>query len=354
MTNLNNLLVKPPTLNERRQLVREFKSLLASAPLESNWQRFFEKNPYILADALPVKMNRLYARPQLPVGEPDYVFVNQDRSEIGGDIGSIELKRNTHRIETRYSSRHILPSKHLTIATHQSLRYLESIARGDFSSDGKAFICTRRYAFIIMGRNLELGEILASEVDRLQLMGLIPRGIHLLTFDELYSRYVASIQTMSIIVCSELGENKISQSNDAKRVARIMSTGGLCGANHLNVLFMVDAAQKYASDVTYSCQPSGDSEPVVADGKSIMQMMMLPGTPGAEITLSANGRDAQNAVEELASLIESGCGGNYECLSPNEIDVHRAIFSDPSIQKEYLNANYLNPPTYEQWISRYL
>lgn len=42
------------------------------------------------------------------------------------------------------------------------------------------------------------------------------------------------------------------------------------------------------------------------DGKSIMQMMMLAATRGTEIEITASGHDAQEAVETLVKLVESG------------------------------------------------
>ena len=42
------------------------------------------------------------------------------------------------------------------------------------------------------------------------------------------------------------------------------------------------------------------------DGKSIMQMMMLAATLGTEIEITANGSDAEEAVQTLVKLVASG------------------------------------------------
>jgi len=42
------------------------------------------------------------------------------------------------------------------------------------------------------------------------------------------------------------------------------------------------------------------------DGKSIMQMMMLAATMGTEIEITANGGDAEEAVQTLVKLVASG------------------------------------------------
>ena len=44
------------------------------------------------------------------------------------------------------------------------------------------------------------------------------------------------------------------------------------------------------------------------NGKSIMGMMMLAAECGVEITVRASGPDADQAVNELVSLVESGFG----------------------------------------------
>ncbi|SHH12993.1 HPr family phosphocarrier protein [Tepidibacter thalassicus] len=44
------------------------------------------------------------------------------------------------------------------------------------------------------------------------------------------------------------------------------------------------------------------------NAKSIMGLMSLGLSKGDEITIVANGEDAQNAVNELAALVESGFG----------------------------------------------
>lgn len=44
------------------------------------------------------------------------------------------------------------------------------------------------------------------------------------------------------------------------------------------------------------------------NGKSIMGMMMLAAECGVEITVKASGPDAEKAVHELVSLVESGFG----------------------------------------------
>lgn len=59
----------------------------------------------------------------------------------------------------------------------------------------------------------------------------------------------------------------------------------------------VELATKYASRISLS---RGDK---VADAKSIMEVLMLAAENGSEITIRADGDDAEEAVEELLKLV---------------------------------------------------
>lgn len=61
---------------------------------------------------------------------------------------------------------------------------------------------------------------------------------------------------------------------------------------------LVKTAAKFKSDVFIS----RDSQ--VVNGKSIMGVMMLAAENGAELMISANGEDEEDAVEALTALFE--------------------------------------------------
>lgn len=66
-------------------------------------------------------------------------------------------------------------------------------------------------------------------------------------------------------------------------------------------MLFVETASNFASGIEVArCDTN---EPV--DGKSIMQMMMLAATQGTEIKISATGEDADEAIAELAKLVQS-------------------------------------------------
>jgi len=67
-------------------------------------------------------------------------------------------------------------------------------------------------------------------------------------------------------------------------------------------MVFVEAACKFKSEI--SVRRCDQNERV--DGKSIMQLMMLAATQGTEIEIVAvDGPDAESAVRELVSLVES-------------------------------------------------
>ncbi len=67
----------------------------------------------------------------------------------------------------------------------------------------------------------------------------------------------------------------------------------------------VDLANQYSSKVTVY---KGGDEPAEADGKSVMQMIILAATEGTPIRIEAEGEDADQAVAKLAELFESKFG----------------------------------------------
>lgn len=60
------------------------------------------------------------------------------------------------------------------------------------------------------------------------------------------------------------------------------------------------AAAAFASSITVR---SDDDE---ADGKSVMELMMLAATQGTEIEILCTGPDAKNALSHLADLVARG------------------------------------------------
>ena len=67
----------------------------------------------------------------------------------------------------------------------------------------------------------------------------------------------------------------------------------------------VDLANQFKSDVTVH---KFGEEPGTADGKSVMQMIILAATEGTPLKIEATGDDADEAVNKLAQLFETKFG----------------------------------------------
>jgi phosphocarrier protein len=67
----------------------------------------------------------------------------------------------------------------------------------------------------------------------------------------------------------------------------------------------VDLANSFKSDITVH---KFGEEPGEADGKSVMQMIILAATEGTKMRIDADGEDAQEAVAKLAQLFEDKFG----------------------------------------------
>jgi phosphotransferase system HPr (HPr) family protein len=67
----------------------------------------------------------------------------------------------------------------------------------------------------------------------------------------------------------------------------------------------VDLANQFQSEIVV--RKFGD-EPVDADGKSVMQMIILAATKGTPLRIEARGEDAAEAVEKLKQLFDDRFG----------------------------------------------
>ncbi|MGA3066524.1 MAG: HPr family phosphocarrier protein [Tepidisphaeraceae bacterium] len=88
-------------------------------------------------------------------------------------------------------------------------------------------------------------------------------------------------------------------------VSRDIIVSNSLGLHARPAMAFVDAANQFASKVTVS---KGGEEPYEADGKSVMQMIILAATQGTPLRIAAEGDDAQAAVDRLVKLFEDKFG----------------------------------------------
>ena len=66
-------------------------------------------------------------------------------------------------------------------------------------------------------------------------------------------------------------------------------------------MLFAEIAGKFSAEITV-----GHAEADEVDAKSIMQLMMLAATQGTDLVITANGDDAEKALDELSTLVRDG------------------------------------------------
>ncbi len=74
------------------------------------------------------------------------------------------------------------------------------------------------------------------------------------------------------------------------------------GLHFRPIMQFVDVAQRFEAPVTVQCEDR------TADGRSPMEMLMLVATQGTKVRLTADGSDAEELLNALCQLVESGFG----------------------------------------------
>ena len=88
-------------------------------------------------------------------------------------------------------------------------------------------------------------------------------------------------------------------------VSREIVVSNQTGLHARPAMQFVDVANQFGSRVTVY---RGGDDPIEADGKSVMQMIVLEATIGTPLRIEAEGDDAEQAVKSLAELFESKFG----------------------------------------------
>ena len=74
------------------------------------------------------------------------------------------------------------------------------------------------------------------------------------------------------------------------------------GLHFRPIMQFVDVAQRFKAPVTVHCADRA------ADGRSPMEMLMLVATQGSKVRVVADGADAEQLLDALVSLVQSGFG----------------------------------------------
>lgn len=184
------------------EAIDRFRSLLEdSHTKESHWQQLFSDCPYILSDALPLRVLPSQIRPlgRPGVREADFAVMPGPNNPTGL-AALVEIKRPDARIFT---------------SDRQDIIKLSAVASGAVSQIqvyGSQFAWpesvlgfgNNRYLFVIIGTlSTELDRI-REEIIRMQLKHLLPNNVGLFAFDQVLSAFEAKAKQMgafpSIIV----------------------------------------------------------------------------------------------------------------------------------------------------------
>ena len=84
--------------------------------------------------------------------------------------------------------------------------------------------------------------------------------------------------------------------------SREVVISNLQGLHTRPVMKFVDVASRFTSEIKVH---KGGAEPADADGKSVMQMIILAAEAGTPLRIDADGADAEEAVKQLVELVES-------------------------------------------------
>ncbi len=87
--------------------------------------------------------------------------------------------------------------------------------------------------------------------------------------------------------------------------SRLVTISNSLGLHMRPVMQFVDLANQFSARVLVR---KGGDEPGEADGKSVMQMIILAATEGTPLSIQADGDDAETAVQRLAELFENKFG----------------------------------------------
>jgi phosphocarrier protein HPr len=89
------------------------------------------------------------------------------------------------------------------------------------------------------------------------------------------------------------------------RASRDILISNKLGLHARPAMQFVDVANQFSSSIRVY---KGGEESAEADGKSVMQMIILAAVEGTPLRVEAEGDDAGQAVEALAELVESKFG----------------------------------------------
>lgn len=190
----DELSVKSISDLSKRQLkntIDEFDALLKMSEnkkaTENQYQSFFDQNPFIFTESIPLKFDSIYSQVRLNSGPVDYLFHKSASSIFFSTTGIIEIKRPDHSIIDVYGS-HLSFLKNSNRAMAQTKDYLKDLNNSTnlIKNNMSLAIGNHKAVFIIIGMEKELLKKCHNEIIMKKFNKLFPPGVQILTYDYIF------------------------------------------------------------------------------------------------------------------------------------------------------------------------
>ena len=186
-----------PSLQDLHKARDKFSDLITNHAAESYFQQLFSQCPYILSEALPVRVSSAEIIPMGTPGksEPDFIFYPKSNDSIG-DYGVIEIKRPSTKILTKTRKNIVTLTRDAETAVSQGGYYLEKYKEeGKIRNTRSLVLGSKGHIFIIMGLSEQLKDRFFDELSWQQLEGRIPQNCRLLPYDIVLDAFTRAIPT---------------------------------------------------------------------------------------------------------------------------------------------------------------
>ncbi|MGH9635802.1 MAG: Shedu anti-phage system protein SduA domain-containing protein [Candidatus Angelobacter sp.] len=200
-----------PTPKDLQRTRDEFREMLELRTNETQWQKFFSENPYVLSMSLPL---RLAPQDILALGrpgrsEPDFVFYAKNLEPLP-TYGVIEIKRPDSKVITLTRSNAAILSRDAETAIQQAMDYSLTQQRNHLQprQDSILILGNQAHLFVIMGMSTEFGRKLSVELYKEMIEKRLPQNLRLIPYDTLLKRFEGQVPT-PLLVLVPPSENRL-------------------------------------------------------------------------------------------------------------------------------------------------
>lgn len=180
---------------ELREARDRLEDLIERQAEERSFQELFSQCPYIISEALPVRVAPTDIVPMARPGksEPDFIFFPKSRDSFG-EFGVIEIKRPDSTIATVTRKNIVTLSRDAETAISQCQYFLHNLDPTVLAKPKESLMLGMKgNIFVIMGLSEQLYQIFLDDLMRQQLERRIPDNCRLLPYDIVLENFKKSI-----------------------------------------------------------------------------------------------------------------------------------------------------------------